>query len=424
MKTNTTTAGKVLARKVSDLKKTTNTPDASPAKSESGPSTIAEKVSLGKTDPMGGSVLSKSLAGQVGGFAGMAGAASVLGVGNLFGVGATLAGAGVAASMMTGSVGLIGGVMGAAVGAALGVAAASPDFAKMYAKSYSKAKAQRTKNKDGRFRTKSGKTQVDTLRETYGENFAAGLPGNMPLQVLRAATGTSLTQMVKDPKKIDKARPKLAEWEAPEAAPGGRTRNADGRIRQKRGDTKIDTLRKQYGPDLMAQLPGNWPLALVREVTGMSLSKLVENPEKFEDALPKIAAAAVAMDEALDLAGRKEGAQNLAGMMDDNKGDKRPGPGVDVDIKVTEGSISLRTDGKKSTEVVRSEGPFRRTKMSIEEGKTQTETELSKTGRLRDGAISNSIKVTTDNESGKILNIEDNHKPPGFGVDLNRNYKL
>lgn len=57
----------------------------------------------------------------------------------------------------------------------------------------------RQRNQDGRIRAKSGRTELETLRDTYGMDFAAGLPGNFTLGVLRAATGMSLSQMLKNP---------------------------------------------------------------------------------------------------------------------------------------------------------------------------------------------------------------------------------
>ncbi|MGE0494543.1 MAG: hypothetical protein AB7S38_35365 [Vulcanimicrobiota bacterium] len=163
-----------------------------------------------------------------------------------------------------------------------------------FARELDAQRTHNTRNADGRFRVKSGRTQLETLREQYGANFAAGLPGNMPLQVLRAATGLSLTQLLKQPEAIDKARPELSEWKAPETAPGERSRNANGQIRAKRGDTHIDTLRKNYGLDFAAGLPGNWPLAFLREATGMTLSQLVANPEALKEVTPELAAASLA----------------------------------------------------------------------------------------------------------------------------------
>lgn len=192
--------------------------------------------------------------------------------------------AGMMGGMAALSMGTVGSIMGMGMAACLAGSAAGLMAGKAaidFAKQAHEEKAGQLRNKDGRFRTKTGKVHLETLRDTYGEKFAAGLPGNMPLQVLRAATGTSLTQMVKHPEKIDPAREKLADWKAPDLAPGGRTRNADGRIHQKRGDTRIDTLRKTYGLDFAAQLPGNMPLQVLRAATGLSLSQLVANPEKI-----------------------------------------------------------------------------------------------------------------------------------------------
>ncbi len=150
------------------------------------------------------------------------------------------------------------------------------------------AQPARTRNADGRFRTKSGKTKLETLRGTYGLDFAAGLPGNMPLGILRAATGESLTQLLKNPDKIQAVKPELENWQAPELAPGGRTRNADGRIRAKSGNTKLETLRGTYGLDFAAGLPGNMPLQVLRATTGESLTQLLKNPEKIEVAKPQL----------------------------------------------------------------------------------------------------------------------------------------
>ena len=214
---------------------------------------------------------------------GLAVGAGYLGSGVLGAAALGAVASGIGVGGMLGSLGgMIGGIMGQALGGLMG-----EELKKDFAQNLEQVKAQRSRNADGRFRTKSGATQVDTLRETYGPNFAAGLPGNMPLLVLRASTGMSLTQLVKNPEKVEELRPVLSAWEAPKPAPGGRSRNADGTIRQKRGDTKIETLRKTYGLDFAAQLPGNWPLSLMRESTGMSLTEMVKNPEKLREALPK-----------------------------------------------------------------------------------------------------------------------------------------
>jgi hypothetical protein len=216
-----------------------------------------------------------------------AAATALMGAGSLAGLSAGLtcfAGVGAAGA-------LIGGAMGAALGKELG-GVLSKNAEEV-------ANKQRTRRADGRFRTKSGATQIDSLRETYGPNFAAGLPGNMPLQVLRASTGMSLTQLVKNPDAISQKKEELNAWEPPKPAPGGRTRNADGRIRQKRSDTKIDTLRKTYGLDFAAQLPGNWPLAILRHATGKSLSQLVDTPDIIKAALPDMKTNASGPDNAL-----------------------------------------------------------------------------------------------------------------------------
>jgi hypothetical protein len=54
----------------------------------------------------------------------------------------------------------------------------------------------------------------------------------------------------------------------------GRHRDADGRISQKRADTKLDTLREDY-PGLASGKPGSTPLGALRSSTGKSLSKMV-----------------------------------------------------------------------------------------------------------------------------------------------------
>ena len=63
----------------------------------------------------------------------------------------------------------------------------------------------RFRNQDGRIRAKRGDTQLETLRDTYGTDFAAGLPGNFPLGLLRAATGLSLSQMLRNPEAVSEA---------------------------------------------------------------------------------------------------------------------------------------------------------------------------------------------------------------------------
>ncbi len=197
------------------------------------------------------------------------------------GVSGMAAGAASLAWAGSGIGGMLGGMIGGAIvaGGALAASAALLGAGLKDLGKYAPKPELPSRNADGRFRAKSGSTHIETLRDTYGEGFAAGLPGNMPLQLLRSATGLSLTKMVKNPDTLLEARQDLKDWKAPETAPNGRIRNADGTFRQKRGDTKIDTLRKTYGMDFAAQLPGNFPLALLREISGKSLSQLVAHPE-------------------------------------------------------------------------------------------------------------------------------------------------
>jgi hypothetical protein len=57
-----------------------------------------------------------------------------------------------------------------------------------------------------------------------------------------------------------------------------RCRDNDGEIRQKRGDTLINTLRKTYGPDFAPGIRGDARLDTLREREGgESLSKLVKD---------------------------------------------------------------------------------------------------------------------------------------------------
>jgi hypothetical protein len=57
----------------------------------------------------------------------------------------------------------------------------------------------------------------------------------------------------------------------------GRSRDADGEIREKRGDTLVKTLRKTYGPDFAKGVRGDTRLDTLREREGgSSLSKIVK----------------------------------------------------------------------------------------------------------------------------------------------------
>jgi hypothetical protein len=59
----------------------------------------------------------------------------------------------------------------------------------------------RFRDKDGEIRHKNGNTRVDTLRETYGDNFAPGVRGDMHLDTLLDRTGAkSLSELVKNKK--------------------------------------------------------------------------------------------------------------------------------------------------------------------------------------------------------------------------------
>jgi len=63
-----------------------------------------------------------------------------------------------------------------------------------------------------------------------------------------------------------------------------RCRDNDGEIRQKRGDTRIKTLRKTYGPDFAPGIRGDARLDTLREREGgESLSKLVKDARQRGD---------------------------------------------------------------------------------------------------------------------------------------------
>jgi len=58
---------------------------------------------------------------------------------------------------------------------------------------------QRCRDNDGEIRQKRGDTLVNTLRNTYGEDFAPGVRGDAKLETLRQrAGGESLSKLVKD----------------------------------------------------------------------------------------------------------------------------------------------------------------------------------------------------------------------------------
>ncbi|MBZ9776887.1 hypothetical protein LB558_30670 [Mesorhizobium sp. CO1-1-8] len=56
----------------------------------------------------------------------------------------------------------------------------------------------RHRDQDGRISEKHGNTKVDTLRQTYGDNFAAGIRSDAKLStVLQRAGVDSLSQYLK-----------------------------------------------------------------------------------------------------------------------------------------------------------------------------------------------------------------------------------
>jgi len=56
----------------------------------------------------------------------------------------------------------------------------------------------------------------------------------------------------------------------------GRQRDESGQIREKRGDTRVGTLRQEYGPDFAKGYRSDTKLETVREDTGKTLSELVK----------------------------------------------------------------------------------------------------------------------------------------------------
>lgn len=60
----------------------------------------------------------------------------------------------------------------------------------------------RTRDEDGQTRAKNGNTRIDTLRETYGDDFADGLRGDAHLRTLLERTGySSLSEYLRNRKK-------------------------------------------------------------------------------------------------------------------------------------------------------------------------------------------------------------------------------
>ena len=57
---------------------------------------------------------------------------------------------------------------------------------------------RRHRDADGRINEKHNNTRIDTLRETYGDDFAHGVRGDMKLRTLLERTGTkSLSDFLK-----------------------------------------------------------------------------------------------------------------------------------------------------------------------------------------------------------------------------------
>jgi hypothetical protein len=69
---------------------------------------------------------------------------------------------------------------------------------KLMANDCSKGLDDRCRDEDGSIRRKRGDTLIGTLREEYGENFAAGVRADMRLDTLLERTGaTSLSEYLR-----------------------------------------------------------------------------------------------------------------------------------------------------------------------------------------------------------------------------------
>ena len=62
----------------------------------------------------------------------------------------------------------------------------------------------------------------------------------------------------------------------------GRHRDANGQISEKHGNTKVATLREQYGAEFLSDWRSDTHLETVREETGKSLSQLLREFESQE----------------------------------------------------------------------------------------------------------------------------------------------
>lgn len=56
----------------------------------------------------------------------------------------------------------------------------------------------------------------------------------------------------------------------------GRERDQNGQIREKRGDTRVGTLRKEYGDGFAKGYRSDTKLETVRKDTGKSLSEIIK----------------------------------------------------------------------------------------------------------------------------------------------------
>jgi hypothetical protein len=60
----------------------------------------------------------------------------------------------------------------------------------------------RSRDENGETRAKNGNTRIDTLRETYGDNFASGKRGDAHLDTLLDRTGCeSLSEYLRQQKR-------------------------------------------------------------------------------------------------------------------------------------------------------------------------------------------------------------------------------
>lgn len=60
----------------------------------------------------------------------------------------------------------------------------------------------------------------------------------------------------------------------------GRRRNQNGRIEEKKGNTLVETLRREYGDDFLCDWRGDAKLSTVRTETDMSLTELVRQHQR------------------------------------------------------------------------------------------------------------------------------------------------